>query len=264
VMVLCEESRKAAPNIQCDRSNYKDETPQRSVYLDTFYIDKYPVTNRQFQKFVEATGYITDAEKDKIGLVVRWAGDYEGEVVTQEDGSVSWRHPGGKGSGIAKIMDHPVVQVSWNDALAYCRWAGKRLPTEAEWEKAARGTDGRLFPWGNEAPDAKGKYRANYGKDRGKADKFEYTSPVGSFPLGASPYGVMDMSGNVWEWVADWYDENYYQISPAKNPQGPESGMGRVLRGGSWGNRPESIRTATRFRSEPSSGISYIGFRCAR
>lgn len=263
-MKLCEESRGVAPNIQCDRADYKDEMPQHKVRLDAFYIDKYPVTNRQFMKFVEATGYKTDAEKDRIGLIVRWAGNYEGEIITREDGSVNWRSPFGRRNEINNLLDHPVVQVSWNDAVAYCQWAGKRLPTEAEWEKAARGTDGRLFPWGHELPDAGGKYRANYGKDRGKADGFEYTSPVGSFPLGASPYGVMDMAGNVWEWVADWYDETYYATSPAENPQGPASGKGRVLRGGSWGNRPESIRTAVRLRSEPNSGISYIGFRCAR
>jgi formylglycine-generating enzyme required for sulfatase activity len=263
-MKLCEESRRVAPNVQCDRVDYKDEMPQHKVRLDAFYIDKYLVTNRQFMKFVEATGYKTDAEKDRIGLIVRWAGNYEGEIITKEDGSVNWRSPFGRKNEINHLLDHPVVQVSWNDAVAYCQWAGKRLPTEAEWEKAARGTDGRLFPWGNELPDAGGKYRANYGKDRGRADGFEYTSPVGSFPQGASPYGVMDMAGNVWEWVADWYDETYYATSPAENPQGPASGKGRVLRGGSWGNRPESIRTAVRLRSEPNSGISYIGFRCAR
>ncbi len=254
-MRMCEESREYNPGIQCDREKfYTDEMPQHKVYLDAYYIDKYEVTNARFRKFVQETGYITDAEKTKTALAWIWSGFYKITGVTKKDGSMNWLHPNGadyKGKWYSVedegLWDYPVAQVSWNDAAAYCEWAGKRLPTEAEWEKAARGTDARIFPWGNVYPDVGGKIRANYGKGAdGMLDGYEYAAPVGSFPDGASPYGVMDMAGNQWEWVADWYDVNYYKNSPYRNPEGPETGTHRIVRGGSWSKHPELLRTANK------------------
>jgi len=202
------------------------EAPRHEVYVSAFYIDKYEVTNERYQKFLEATGHDPPP----------WWYD---EKLNQPN--------------------QPVVGASWEDASAYCRWAGKTLPTEAEWEKAARGTDGRAYPWGNEPVAEGGKYRANY---RPADDGFEYTAPVGSFPLNKSPYGCFDMAGNVWEWCADWYGEDYYKISPRKDPLGPPKGIYRVHRGGSYVNKPENLRCAFRsgfFRTAPHV---VIGFRC--
>jgi iron(II)-dependent oxidoreductase len=202
------------------REWFADEQPQHRVYLDDFYIDKYPVTNAQFEQFVKATGY--KAEGD-------------------------WRKYYKKGK-----EKHSVVCVSWNDASAYCKWAGKRLPTEAEWEKAARGTDGRIWPWGNVWDKSKCNSR-----EGGPGT----TTLVGSYPAGASPYGVMDMAGNVWEWCADWYDKDYYAHSPQRNPQGPSSGNWRVVRGGSWVVSPIDARAAARDGVVPDSRYLNDGFR---
>jgi len=207
-----------------DRSADSDEQPQHRVYLAEYLIARVPVTNAQYKAFVDATGHRAPSH---------WP---RGQI------------PGGE-------ADHPVVNVSWDDAQAFCRWAGVRLPSEAEWEKAARGVDGRIYPWGDEPPD---RNRCNFNSNEGG------TTPVGRYPSGASPYGVLDMAGNVWEWVGDWYDAKYYANSPARNPTGPASGQYRVLRGGSWLVEQWGVRAADRDGYYPAYRDGYIGFRCAR
>jgi formylglycine-generating enzyme required for sulfatase activity len=245
-----------------------DEQPVRSIYLDAFYIDQMEVTNSEFARFVEATGFVTDAETGGGGLI--WTGDgWQTQVGAQ------WRFPAGPADSIEGKEQHPVVQVSWYDAQAYCQWTDKRLPTEAEWEKAARGSDGREFPWGNEF-DPK---RTNYcdrectdlpqHKDNSASDGFSRTSPVGSYPTGASPYGVQDMAGNVWEWVQDWYDPYYYEYSPAMNPLGPTQQQSyyetKVVRGGSWTSEYGYVRTTSRSYDPPRDWRSFgVGFRCTQ
>jgi formylglycine-generating enzyme required for sulfatase activity len=238
-----------------------NEHPQRRVTLDAFYIGKYEVTNAQFSQFVDATGYTTDAE------TAGWGWAWTGEDWEEVEGA-DWRHPQGPDSGIEDKMDHPVVQVSWNDADAYCQWAGVRLPTEAEWEKAARGTDGREYPWGNSVADGS---KLNYcdvnceqaWKDSSVDDGYADTAPVGNYEAGKSPYGAYDMAGNVWEWVADWYDADYYSRAPDSNPPGPDSGDRRVLRGGSWYGYEGDARCVDRYGGAPDVRISYFGFRVA-
>jgi formylglycine-generating enzyme required for sulfatase activity len=210
-----------------------DEHPQHTVYLDAYYIDKYEVTNAQYQAFVRATGHKEPYRSED------WAQPY------------NWTN----GMYPSDKADHPVVLVDWNDADAYCRWAGKRLPTEAEWEKAARGTDGRKYPWGNWGPSSG---LLNFNTNVGK------TSAVGSYPSGASPYGALDMAGNVWEWCADWYDANYYGNSLKSNPTGANTRSYRVLRGGSWGTYPSTVPAANRGWSAPTLGSYLFGFRCSR
>ncbi|HID61183.1 MAG TPA: hypothetical protein EYP49_00325 [Anaerolineae bacterium] len=225
-----------------------DERPVHRVYLDGFWIDRYEVTNERFARFVAATGYQTEAERRGWGWVWREA---EWEKVEGAD----WRHPRGPGSSIADRMDSPVVLVSWNDADAYCRWAGKRLPGEAQWEKAARGPDGRRYAWGDEFDRAKANTKES---ERGD------TAPAGSFsPQGDSFYGASDMTGNVWEWVADWYGSDYYGQSPAANPTGPITGTYKVLRGGSWSFDEVYARTPFRYNVRPDYTYDFTGFRCS-
>lgn len=227
------------------------EQPQHKVYLDAFYIDQYEVTNARFQSFVEETGYETDAEK--YGWGFHWEGYNEWFRIK----GANWRAPMGPGSSITGKPDHPVVQVSYNDAKEYAKWAKKRLPTEAEWEKASRGTDARIYPWGNRwNPDNLNGY------DKGP----HTTTPVGSYPDGVSPYGAYDMVGNVWEWVYDWYHHAYYQRSPYRNPKGPSTGTHRVLKGGCWLNTRYSTRCAHRDNhvTTPDFRIHLGGFRCVK
>jgi formylglycine-generating enzyme required for sulfatase activity len=169
---------------------------------------------------------------------------------------------------MSKFENHPVVQINWDQAQTYCKWAGGRLPLEAEWEKAGRGTDGRRFSWGNESPSAS---LLNYcdaqcsvqTKDATQDDGYPSTAPVGSFLAGASPYGVLDMAGNVEEWVADWYEIGYYKSSPKENPLGPESGTNRVIRGGAWTDKdPARLRVVARLGMPPMSSFDILGFRC--
>ncbi|MBX3000991.1 MAG: SUMF1/EgtB/PvdO family nonheme iron enzyme [Caldilineaceae bacterium] len=207
-----------------------DETPQRRIYLSEYQIARVPVTNAQYKVFVDDTNHWKPRH---------WEG---GEI------------PKGK-------ADHPVVWVSWHDAVAFCTWAGVRLPTEAEWEKAARGTDGRIYPWGNQSPDAK---RCNFFQSNGSSTT-PGTTPVGSYPSGASPYGVLDMAGNAWDWVNDWYDPSYYSVSPRSNPYGPEAGDSRVLRGGAWGYGTPYVRSAYRGYYRPDFWHNeFGGFRSVR
>lgn len=197
-----------------------DEKPEHKVYLDAFYIDKYETTVDQYGKCAQA-GKCTKPN---------------------EGGGCNW--------GKSDRGKHPINCVDWNQVKTYCEWAGKRLPTEAEWEKAARGTDGRVYPWGNEW-------------DAGKCvNNTNSTKPVGSIPAGASPYGCLDMVGNVWEWCADWYDAGYYKTAPVRNPPGPASGTTRVLRGGAWVLLPTYFRAARRHCDSPAVRDSYGGFRC--
>jgi formylglycine-generating enzyme required for sulfatase activity len=225
------------------------EVPRHRVRLDAFHIDRLEVTNALFERFVRATGHRTLAEARGTGG--RWeTRDRTGQAVQLP--GLSWRTP--SPGGAAAEPQHPVVQVTWADAQAYCRWAGKRLPTEAEWEKAARGPDGRRYPWGDDL-DLR---RAN------AAYTVKTTRPVGSYAAGASPYDVLDMAGNVAEWVADWYDQGYYATSPAANPAGPPTGTQRVMRGGSWVNASFTLRGAYRMLSTPDGRTDYMGFRCAR
>lgn len=255
-----------------------NEQPVHKVNLDGYWMGKYPVTVGQFRKFVNETGYITDAEKGQ-GSWQYW----EGRWIVRLDGN--W-----KNTYFDQGENHPVVSISWNDASSYCRWIADKLglpiqlQTAAQWEKGARGADERIFPWGNEIPDGT---RANYADinfwnkydnsrpaDKIVDDGYVETSPVGSFPAGASPYGLLDMAGNVWEWCYDVYDDDYYSVSPRKNPTGPqdtgEPDQERVDRGGgSWNDRsghltPEgghNLRSAARTGDEQNSSDDHLGFR---
>lgn len=234
-----------------------DEAPVRKIFLDVFYLDKYEVTNREFQRFVEATGYHTTAEQRGWGWV--WVGEAWEKV-----DEAYWRQPLGPGSDALQTSDHPVVHMSWGDATAYCTWAKKRLPSEAEWEKRARGSSGRIYPWGDELPEKEGVFRANYNQGKEARDGFLQTAPVGSFPQGRSPYGAMDMGGNVWEWVSDWYEAQYYEKAWYKNPQGPRWGMVKVLRGGSWFESETSLRASRREYAFQVDYLQSFGFRCAK
>lgn len=209
-----------------------DEHPQRVVYLDAYYMDIYEVTNADYRRFAK----MLKRPFPEIPV-------FEDDVrLLQKD-------------------RQPVVGVMWTDAFAYCKWAGNRLPTEAEWEKAARGEGGRIWPWGD-------AFSLKLANGRGEEDGFKYSAPVGSYPGGRGPYGLYDMAGNVSEWVSDWYDQFYYKKSPAKNPKGPENpDISKVVvyRGGSYHSIPHDVRTSKRFGgAHPERGESTVGFRCAR
>ena len=224
-----------------DRSAYQPEFPQRKVYLDAYDIDKYEVTTVQYLKFVLAT--------DRPPLL-------------------DWQYDGGNFQ--ESMASHPVMHVSWHDADAYCKWAGKRLPTSAEWEKAARGEDGRIYPWGNQPA---GLSRANFGRTglsgpvRDRPERLLLYPPIISvdkYENAVSPYGIYQMSGNVAEWTADWYDPNYYKTAPDRNPKGPERGTQKAFRGGGWVDSTPSVRPAQRNGADPTMKMNWLGFRCAR
>ncbi|MEQ1793250.1 MAG: SUMF1/EgtB/PvdO family nonheme iron enzyme [Nitrospira sp.] len=217
-----------------DRDGGRDEYPRHDVFVSNFYIDKFELTNGRYLEFVKATGHRIP-QNPKNATRNLWQGD----VITES------------------LTDRPVINVDWADANAYCQWVGKRLPTEAEWEKAAKGTADRRFPWGNVEPTNK---HLNFNQ-QWIGEKT--LMPVGSYEAGKSPFGVYDMAGNVWEWVNDWYDAKYYEKSPAKNPTGPETGTKRVLRGSGWQNETPTVRIFTRVDSDPTIRNESTGFRCA-
>lgn len=245
-----------------------NEHPQHFVSVNAFYLDTHEVTNRQFQQFVQANRYRTTAEQEGKAYGLTSQGEQK------HISGASWRQPEGEESVFASERElHPVVAISWEDAKAYCTGVGKRLPTEAEWEYAARAGTTTNYWWGQEFPpssklvgntadkSAKEKFGWSRAKDT-YDDGYVRTAPVGSFK--ANPWGLYDMSGNVWEWVEDWYGEDYYQSSPNENPKGPERGEQKVLRGGSWNYGPSSLRSAIRGRDFPSKRNAYFGVRCAQ
>ncbi|GJL78891.1 MAG: hypothetical protein NPINA01_18800 [Nitrospinaceae bacterium] len=243
-----DESKQPSPaketRYEASKDAFDDEGPAQMIYLSAYYIDKYEVSNAQFTEFIQATDYSAPAYWDHRQL---------------------------------NQPNQPVTGVNWYDANAYCHWANKRLPTEAEWEKAARGPAGSIYPWGNVLDYSK----ANFAK--GKTGQKHITAPIDSHPEGKSYYGVYNMAGNVFEWVQDWYDPNYYKTSKdIRNPAGPQIGAGlgvtgtylnqrasgkkKVIRGGSWFAPSQSITTTHRFWNDPmnnSYGVG-LGFRCAR
>ena len=291
-----------------DKRSRSDEGPIHEVSVNGFWMDATEVTNEQFAEFVAATGYVTIAEKapnweelkkslppdtpkphdsllQAASLVFK---PTQGPVDLNDFGiwwewvpKASWKNPEGPKSTIENKMDHPVVHVSWYDAMAYAEWAGKRLPTEAEWEWAARGgSETNTYPWGEENPED-GKAKSNiwdgeFPYDNQLRDQFFYTAPVGSFENNA--FGLFDMAGNVWEWCSDWYDFNYYQATTttvAVNPQGPLKSYDpympftdqKVMRGGSFLCNDAyctGYRVASRMKSSPDTGLQHTGFRCVK
>lgn len=285
-----------------------DEFPKHKVQVDSFYMDASEVTNAQFQKFVDATGYITTAEQkpdwealkktlppgtpkpaDSILVAASLVFKQAGGPVNLNDYSqwwnwvpgADWKHPEGLGSSIKGKENYPVVHVSWFDAVAYCKWAGKRLPTEAEWEYAARGGQiNHIYPWGNEhvntgAPKTN-SWEGKFPYLNEQKDGYLKAAPVKSY--NCNPYGLFDMAGNVWEWCSDWYDYNYYKTLDGKtssNPQGPAKSFDpdepvtpkRSLRGGSFlcnDSYCSGYRVARRMKSSPDTGLEHTGFRCVR
>jgi formylglycine-generating enzyme required for sulfatase activity len=277
-----------------------DEKPVHYVSVNAFWMDRQEVTNEEFARFVKATGHVTDNERrlestepihtdpEKVepgGMVFR---PPDGEVTVcpgcdctwwKFQPGADWRHPDGPGSSIDGKDKHPVVQVSWNDAVAYARWIKKRLPSEAEWEYAARGgLDRKRYAWGDEQTPG-GTWQANiwqgrFPKENTAEDGYAGTAPVGSYA--ANGFGLHDMAGNVWEWVADWYDPAYYERSPQSNPRGPHPDdidpqdvavLEKVIRGGSYLCSDlycKGYRPSARMHSGHFTGLVHTGFRCVR
>lgn len=261
------------------------EGPLREVKLDSFWLDTTTVTNAQFEAFIKTTGYVTESEK------LGWAFVFIGQLPTSKqrklkhsqavadmqwwyavDGAY-WKKPEGPGSNIKKRMDHPVVSVSWNDAVAYANWAGKRLPTEAEWECASRGPEKTtaLFPWGDEL-EPKGKHRCNiwqgdFPHSNSEKDGYKWTAPAKSFRR--YDYGFYNLLGNVWEWCGDWFSPDWHVSQKTEtriNPQGPPSGEAKVMKGGSFlchHSYCNRYRLGARTANNPDTATTNLGFRCA-
>ena len=287
----------------------KDEYPKHKVILSDFYLDAHEVTNAQFKAFVDATGYVTTAEQKpnwedlKKQLPPNTPKPDESQLIasslvfTPPNNAVdlndysqwwtwtpgaNWRQPKGLGSNIDEMDNYPVIHISWDDAMAYCKWTGKRLPTEAEWEFAARGgLKNNIYPWGNqhisEGTPKANSWEGNFPNENTKKDGFEGLAPIKSFPPNA--YGLYDMAGNVWEWCNDWYRNDYYQAvntpEGVKNPQGPADSYDpdepftpkKVARGGSFmcnDSYCSGYRVARRMKTSYDSGLSNMGFRCAK
>jgi len=254
------------------------ESPVHEVSLPAYRIDTTAVSNAEFTRFVAATGYLTDAERFGVSAVFHLvAAASPTDILHRVDSApwwlavrgACWRHPEGRRSSITTRPHHPVVHVSWSDAQAYCRWAGKRLPTEAEWERAARGRrGGARYPWGDRLGD-RGKWRCNIwqGEFPGQNtldDGYLTTAPVKAYrPNG---FGLWNTIGNVWELCADWFSPAYYGHSPAEDPRGPSAGLTRVMRGGSYlchDSYCNRYRVAARSSTTPDSSAANVGFRCA-
>jgi formylglycine-generating enzyme required for sulfatase activity len=239
---------------------YVVETPQRSIYLRAYYIDKFEVTNQQYAQFLAA-----------IAVADRRAPHAKGP--RHQNYIPTYWH-----DHRLNRATQPVTGIDWYDAYAYCRWAGRRLPTEAQWEKAARGTDGREFPWGNAwiaaySNNVESRFGQPIVRERQWIELLGHlhmealqvlTTPVGSFPQGISPYGAHDMGGNLWEWCQDSYQKDYYRQAPSRNPTGPPPSAYKVLRGGAWSSHRGKIRTAYRNYDLVTDRHLEVGFRCAR
>lgn len=256
------------------------EGPVREVKVDSFYIDKTTVTNRQFSRFINETGYKTEAERFGWSFVFHlfvppklarkdlpspsdtpWWKGIEG---------AQWNHPEGPGSHISNRMDHPVIHVTWNDAVAYCKWAGMRLPTEAEWEYAARGgLEQKTYPWGDQlTPDGEHKcniWQGEFPEKNTQEDGFVGTAPVDAYP--PNGYGLYNMAGNVWEWCSDWFSTSYPLLRMKDNPKGPGTGEAKIIRGGSYlchHSYCNRYRVAARTANTPDSSTGNMGFRCVK
>lgn len=257
------------------------EGPVRQIQLDEFYIDKFAVTNQMFAEFVAATGYRTESER------LGWSFVFQGHIPPERHqelvvatvpgaswwcrvNGADWRHPEGPDSSVDTRPYHPVTHMSWNDAQAYCAWAGKRLPTEAEWEFAARGgLEQRIFPWGDElTPEDRHLCNVWQGEfpavDLGE-DGYTGPAPVDAFP--ANGYGLHNITGNTWEWCNDWFDSAYHVTATRLNPVGPPRGTSKVMKGGSYlchASYCNRYRVAARTSNMPDSATTNIGFRCVR
>jgi formylglycine-generating enzyme required for sulfatase activity len=257
------------------------EGPVREVTLDPFYIDRIPVTNQAFAEFVRKTGYRTEAED------FRWSFVFQGHIAPEDYARVvedtvlaapwwckvwgaDWRHPEGPDSNIDTRGDYPVVHVSWNDAAAFAQWAGKRLPTEAEWEYAARGgLEQKLYPWGDELRPG-GRHMCNiwqgeFPNHDTAEDGYSAPAPVNAFP--PNGYGLYTITGNVWEWCADWFDAAFHRTATRVNPAGPQAGSAKVMKGGSYlchASYCNRYRVAARTSNTPDSSTTNIGFRCVK
>jgi formylglycine-generating enzyme required for sulfatase activity len=237
----------------CERELFENELPAHTVALNGFWIDRTEVTNAQFAAFLNERGNQTEGGEPWLDL------NDENCLIAQMDGEYRSK---------SMYAEHPATAVSWYGAVAYCEWVGGQLPTEAEWEYAARGPEGFVYPWGNELDGIRMNFcDVSCGLDHADKranDGYVKTAPVGSYPSGATWCGALDMAGNVWEWVADWHDRDYYRRSPSRNPTGPSSGEYRVLRGGSWFGVPSFTRGANRYWDNPDDPDLVFGFRCVR